>query len=86
MRVLIFHLVAGSYDSWIERVCISIDACWYLNKFILITASSSGARDIEMLRQRNIQEVVFYFVQKDKVDAVIVGFLTSASQVYLACV
>ena len=39
-----------------------------------------------MLRQRNIQEVVFYFVQKDKVDAVIVGFLTSASQVYLVCV
>ena len=39
-----------------------------------------------MLRQRNIKEVVFYFVQKVRqVDDVIVGFLTSASQVYLAC-
>ena len=38
----------------------------YLNKFIWITVSSLGARDNEMLRQRNIQEVVFYFVQKDK--------------------
>ena len=45
---------------------LSIDACWYLNKFIWITVSSSGARDNEMLRQRNIKEVVFYFVQKDK--------------------
>ena len=53
-------------STWTERVCIGIDACWYLNKFIWITVSSSGARDNEMLRQRNIQEVVFYFVQKDK--------------------
>ena len=37
-------------DSWIERVFISIDACWYLNKFIWITVSSSGARDNEMLQ------------------------------------
>ena len=45
---------------------ININACWYLNKFIWITVSSSGARDNEMLGQRNIQEVIFYFVQKDK--------------------
>ena len=44
---------------------ISIDACWYLDKFIWITVSSSGAWDNEMLWQRNIQ-VIFYFVQKDK--------------------
>ena len=56
----------GSYDSWIERVCISIDVCWYLEKNIWITVSSSGASDNEMLWQRNIQEVIFYFVQKDK--------------------
>ena len=43
-----------------------MDACWYLNNFIWITVSSSGAWDNEMLWQRNIQEVIFYFVQKDK--------------------
>ena len=63
-RFLSYYLI--SYDSWIERVCISIDACWYLNKFIWITVSSSGARDNEMLRQGNIEEVIFYCVQKDK--------------------
>ena len=45
---------------------ISIDVCWYLEKIIWITVSSSGASDNEMLWQRNIQEVIFYFVQKDK--------------------
>ena len=46
--------------------CMSIDACWYLDKFIWIIVSSSGAWDNEMLWQRNVQ-VIFYFVQKDKV-------------------
>ena len=41
-----------------------------MNKFIWITVSSSGARDNEMLRQRNIQEVVFYFEQKDKLTPI----------------
>ena len=45
---------------------LSIDACWYLDKFIWITVSSSAAWDNEMLWQRNIQEVILYFVQKDK--------------------
>ena len=39
---------------------------WYMNTFIWITVSSSGARHNDMLRERNIQEVVFYFVEKDK--------------------
>ena len=37
-----------------------------MDTFIWITVSSSGALDNEMLWQRNIQEVIFYFVQKDK--------------------
>ena len=40
-----------------------------------------------MLWQRNIQEVIFYFVCTERqVGAVIVVFLTSASQVYFVCV
>ena len=35
------------------------------NLFIWQTVSSSGAWDNEMLRQRNILEVIYYFVQKD---------------------
>ena len=47
---------------------ISIDACWYLDKFIWITVSCSGAWDNEMLWQRNTQEVIFYLVRKGKLD------------------
>ena len=37
-----------------------------MDKFIWITVSSLGAWDNEMLWQRNMQEIIFYFVQKDK--------------------
>ena len=60
--------------------------CWYLDKFIWITVSSSGAWDNEMLWQRNIQEVIFEFCTERQVAAVIVVFLISASQVYFICV
>ena len=68
MRVLLFHWeVSSRLLRLLDRMspCISIDTCWYLDKFIWITLSSSGVWDNEMLWQRNIQ-VIFYFVQKCK--------------------
>ena len=36
----------------IERVCISIDTCWYLDKFIYVIVSGSSAWDNEMWQRR----------------------------------
>ena len=44
MGDLIFHLgVSPINGSWIERVGLRIDACWYLDTFTWITVSGSGA-------------------------------------------
>ena len=76
-----------SFGSKLQSL-MTLDACWYLDKLIWITVSSSGAWDNEMLWQVNNLYSGGYilFCTERQVGAVIVVFLTSASQVYFVCV
>ena len=63
----------------------SIDTCRCLDKHISVTVLCSGVRANEMLWQRNIQDVIFDFVQKDKLALSVVCFLSNVCQPSLHC-
>ena len=55
-----------SFDSRIEGVCISVDACLHLFIFIMIAVSCVGACMGELVWQKHIHEVMFNCVEESE--------------------